>query len=411
MPRRGSIPRALLARAHRRHAAPRRPRRRAAPRRPAAQRAATWCAARPARRSASRRKSVRVRGVVEALLAAARVPRRARVHARRGAVARRHGRRRRRRLSRRRTAAASADSAADAELARRITLMVDSPQQLDLIDDVLPPGAARGASACASSSTPRGRAPVLGHLGVRRSPVHDPADAARASPRTSSRRPGFRLVGMMAYEAQIAGVGRPPAGSPVDGAVNRWMQSPLDARTRSSGARAPSRRVREHRRPRVRQRRRHRLARGDRGRSPRSPRSPRAAACSAATCSTATSTSPRRPAAAFALDVVRSPTPRHRDDPRRRLDRLRAARRRPAAAHRLARGAHDARRARSAGEVQTPVHRACRARRCASATASGSGTPSRGELVRAPRTSSPWSTATRWSTTVPTYRGEGKAFL
>ena len=38
-------------------------------------------------------------------------------------------------------------------------------------------------------------------------------------------RAGFRLVGVMAYEAQVAGVATRPPGRPLDGAVNRWMQS------------------------------------------------------------------------------------------------------------------------------------------------------------------------------------------
>ena len=45
---------------------------------------------------------------------------------------------------------------------------------------------------------------LLGHLGVRRSPVHEPADAAALAAAIVAR-PGFRLVGIMAYEAQIAG--------------------------------------------------------------------------------------------------------------------------------------------------------------------------------------------------------------
>ncbi|HEY1179974.1 MAG TPA: amino acid deaminase/aldolase, partial [Phytomonospora sp.] len=44
------------------------------------------------------------------------------------------------------------------------------------------------------------------HLGARRSPVHSP-DAARALARVIADRPGFRLVGVMSYEAQTAGRG------------------------------------------------------------------------------------------------------------------------------------------------------------------------------------------------------------
>jgi D-serine deaminase-like pyridoxal phosphate-dependent protein len=37
-------------------------------------------------------------------------------------------------------------------------------------------------------------------------------------------RPGFRLVGLMGYEGQIAGLGDDPAGRPLLGAVLRWVQ-------------------------------------------------------------------------------------------------------------------------------------------------------------------------------------------
>ena len=133
--------------------------------------------------------------------------------------------------------------ATDADLASRVTLMVDSTQQLDLIDAVLPPSQREEIRVCLELDA-SWQAPVLGHLGVRRSPVHDPADAG-ALAAYIVRRPGFRLVGMMSYEAQIAGVVNRPAGRPVDGAVNRWMQSRslpelLERRARAVAA------VREH---------------------------------------------------------------------------------------------------------------------------------------------------------------------
>ena len=111
----------------------------------------------------------------------------------------------------------------DADLASRITLMVDSPQQLDLIDEVLPPAKREELRVCLELDA-SWAVPVLGHLGVRRSPVHEPADAGALAAYIAGRQ-GFRLVGMMAYEAQIAGVVNRPAGRPVDGAVNRWMQA------------------------------------------------------------------------------------------------------------------------------------------------------------------------------------------
>lgn len=94
---------------------------------------------------------------------------------------------------------------ASPSLASRVTLMVDDPAQLDLIT------AAVGETAhpiriCleldASLRMLGGRV----HLGARRSPVHSP-DAARALAQAIVDRPGFRLVGVMAYEAQTAGRG------------------------------------------------------------------------------------------------------------------------------------------------------------------------------------------------------------
>jgi D-serine deaminase-like pyridoxal phosphate-dependent protein len=61
------------------------------------------------------------------------------------------------------------------------------------------------------------------HLGVRRSPVHTPAEAA-ALARAIAGRPGFRLVGVMGYEAQIAGLQDTPAGHPVRGLAVRRIK-------------------------------------------------------------------------------------------------------------------------------------------------------------------------------------------
>ena len=109
------------------------------------------------------------------------------------------------------------------DLASRITLMVDSPQQLDLIDSVLRPRERETIRVCLELDA-SWDAPVLGHLGVRRSPVHDPADAGALAAYIADR-PGFVLVGLMSYEAQIAGIVNRPEGRPIDGALNRWMQS------------------------------------------------------------------------------------------------------------------------------------------------------------------------------------------
>lgn len=115
--------------------------------------------------------------------------------------------------------AAIAALAADEQAASRVTLMVDDLAQLDVVDAVAAPGA-RAEIRLAIDADASWRAPALGHIGVRRSPVHDPAEVANLA-RAIAARPGFRLVGLMMYEAQIAG--QPDATGSGD-AVVRWMQ-------------------------------------------------------------------------------------------------------------------------------------------------------------------------------------------
>lgn len=115
--------------------------------------------------------------------------------------------------------AAIAALAADEAAAARITLMIDDLAQLDVIDAVIPP-ARRPELRVAIDVDASWRAPVLGHIGVRRSPVHDVAEVRRLA-RAIVRRDGFALVGLMMYEAQIAG--QPDAAGSGDTVV-RWMQ-------------------------------------------------------------------------------------------------------------------------------------------------------------------------------------------
>lgn len=113
--------------------------------------------------------------------------------------------------------------AGDARLASRIALMVDSVDQLDLIDAVLPPGKRETIRLCLELDASF-ESKLLGHLGTYRSPLFTAADA-RAFAGTIAARPGFRLVGMMAYEGQIAGTVDRPEGKPAMGAIVRWMQT------------------------------------------------------------------------------------------------------------------------------------------------------------------------------------------
>lgn len=95
--------------------------------------------------------------------------------------------------------------AAHARLLQRVTLMVDDVAQLDLVEHSVPAGH-EPIRVCldldASLRLLDGRV----HLGVRRSPVHS-VDQAVALARAVAARPRFRLVGVMAYEGQVAGLG------------------------------------------------------------------------------------------------------------------------------------------------------------------------------------------------------------
>ncbi|HEX6955789.1 MAG TPA: alanine racemase [Agromyces sp.] len=113
--------------------------------------------------------------------------------------------------------------ATDSEAAAKVTLMVDSSDQLDLVDAVIAPDRREVVRVCLELDA-SWRVPVLGHVGVRRSPVHDAAAAGELAALIASR-PGFRLVGVMSYEAQVAGMADRPAGRPLVGVRNRWMKS------------------------------------------------------------------------------------------------------------------------------------------------------------------------------------------
>jgi D-serine deaminase-like pyridoxal phosphate-dependent protein len=120
---------------------------------------------------------------------------------------------------------ALAELAADRHAAAAVTLMVDCPEHLDLIGQA---AAAAGASpvplrVCididASFAALGGRV----RAGALRSPVRTPADAARLAT-DITKRPGLLLAGLMAYEGQIAGVGDSPPGRPLRAQAIRVMQ-------------------------------------------------------------------------------------------------------------------------------------------------------------------------------------------
>lgn len=125
----------------------------------------------------------------------------------------------------------TADRAALAELARTpdaarvITLMVDDTAHLDLISTAVAdagPDAPR-IRVCLDIDTswqPLGPGMRIGTL---RSPVRTPSQAAELA-RAVVRRPELELDGIMAYEGQIAGVGDAPPGRPLYGRLLRAVQ-------------------------------------------------------------------------------------------------------------------------------------------------------------------------------------------
>jgi D-serine deaminase-like pyridoxal phosphate-dependent protein len=102
--------------------------------------------------------------------------------------------------------------------------MVDDRPHLDLIEGAIGAGAAQ-MPVCLDIDL--GWWPLGGRvarIGPRRSPVHDAERAGRMAAEIEDR-PGTRLAGLMAYEGQIAGVGDRVPGRPLRSAAIRTMQS------------------------------------------------------------------------------------------------------------------------------------------------------------------------------------------
>lgn len=149
----------------------------------------------------------------------------------------------------------------------RVSVMVDSVAQLDVIEAAIGEGAGsdegaeggegagsgegaeggEGAGSGGESGGVRGEESPSGELaapvhvcidvdaglwlmggrvriGAKRSPVHTPEQAA-ALAREIAARPRLRLVGIMAYEAQIAGLGDAPPGRRLRGVAIRALQA------------------------------------------------------------------------------------------------------------------------------------------------------------------------------------------
>ncbi|WP_280477246.1 amino acid deaminase/aldolase [Nocardia asiatica] len=97
--------------------------------------------------------------------------------------------------------AALAELASDDLLLRSVTLMIDDAGQLDLIRAAVGTDRVR-PRVCLDVDASLRIGPL--HLGVRRSPVRTPEQAATLA--SEALRRGFDVVGVMTYEAQIAGL-------------------------------------------------------------------------------------------------------------------------------------------------------------------------------------------------------------
>lgn len=110
----------------------------------------------------------------------------------------------------------------DPKLAAAVTVMVDDPAQLELIDRARA-GGREEIRICLEMDTAFHLLGGRVRIGARRSPLREPAQLAELA-RSIARRPGYRLVGLMAYEGHVAGVGDSVAGSPVRSRAVRLMQ-------------------------------------------------------------------------------------------------------------------------------------------------------------------------------------------
>ena len=229
----------------------------------------------------------------------------------------------------------------------------------------------------------------------------------RRSRARSSRGRTCELDGLMAYEGQIAGVGDRPPGKPLMRARAADRAGAVRARA-GAPARGDRRRGALGRAAALRQRRRHRLDRAHRRRAGRDRGRRGLRACSARRCSTPTARSRPRPAALFALPVVRKPSPKLATALGGGYPASGAAGR-----DRLPRPFLPARpEARRAARARARCRRRCSAGGRRAAGRRPRLVPPRqgGRAVRALRRRAPVRGG-EIVETVPTYRGEGKTFL
>ena len=103
-----------------------------------------------------------------------------------------------------------------------VTIMVDDPAHLDLVDKMRD---GRDATVRVAIDIDAGLRLGTSHVGPKRSPLYDEAQVVGLA-RTVVARPGFALVGVMTYEGQVAGV--------PDDVPRQWARSLIVRRLKSA---------------------------------------------------------------------------------------------------------------------------------------------------------------------------------
>jgi D-serine deaminase-like pyridoxal phosphate-dependent protein len=103
-----------------------------------------------------------------------------------------------------------------------VTIMVDDPAHLDLVDKMRD---GRDATVRVAIDIDAGLRLGTSHVGPKRSPLYDEAQVVSLA-RTVVARPGFALVGVMTYEGQVAGV--------PDDVPRQWARSLIVRRLKSA---------------------------------------------------------------------------------------------------------------------------------------------------------------------------------
>jgi D-serine deaminase-like pyridoxal phosphate-dependent protein len=103
---------------------------------------------------------------------------------------------------------------AGAATSEKITVMLDSAEQLAPLEAAIGSSPAAPVRVCLDVDAGWRTLGARVRIGVKRSPAHSPAQAAELA-RAIVARPALRLVGVMMYEAQIAGLGDSPPGRPL----------------------------------------------------------------------------------------------------------------------------------------------------------------------------------------------------